>query len=171
MKTMRAAGLTLAFLLIGLSSAGVGRAQKAAPKSLRPSAGTPAAVVAELYKVHRNGNGPLFTKEGRKYHEQFFDRKLAALIWKDLTETPAGEVGHIDGDPLFNAQDMKITKFNVGAGTIEGDTATVPVTFMNYGQKVTITFRLVKTDAGWKISNILYGDGSDFVKILSEPVG
>jgi hypothetical protein len=167
---MKTAGLALIFLLIGLPCAGVGRAQKAAPKSLQPAAGSPAAVVAELYKVHRNGNGPLFTKEGRKHHEQFFDEKLAGLIWKDLTETPEGEVGHINGDPLFNAQDMKITKLVVGAGTTEGDTASVPVTFMNYDQKVKITFRLVKTGAGWKISNIVYDGDSDLLKILSEPM-
>lgn len=167
---MRIVGFTLAFLLAGLSGAGVGRAQKATPQSARQAAGSPAAVVAELYKINRNGSGPLFTKKGRKYQEQFFDQKLAGLIWKDLTETPAGEVGHIDGDPLFNAQDMKITRFAVGAAAVEGDTASVPVTFMNFGQKVKIIFQLVKTDAGWKISNILYGDGSDFVKILSEPM-
>ena len=128
------------------------------------------AVVRELYKVHRNGNGPLFTKRGRKYHEKFFDRKLADLIWKDLTETPEGEVGHIDFDPLFAAQDMQIKNFRVGAATIKGDKATVPVTFLNFDQKVRIEFRLVRTKAGWKISNILYGDNSDFLKILSEPM-
>ncbi len=168
---MKTAVLSLAFLLTGLAGAGVGRAQQFQAKSVRPAAGSPAAVVADLYRVHRNGYGPLFTKKGRKFHEQFFDERLAGLIWKDLTETPEGEIGHIDGDPLFNAQDMKITRFRVGAATVEGDSATVPVTFMNYDQRVTITFRLVKTAAGWKISNILYGDGSDFVKILSEPAG
>jgi hypothetical protein len=170
---MRTAGLCLVLLLIGLSSAGVGRAQKVAPQSpqsLTPAAGSPAAVVKELYRIHKNGNGPLFTKKGKRYYEQFFDAKLAGLIWKDLTETPVGEVGRIDGDPLYNAQDMKITRFSVGAGTVEGDSATVPVTFMNYDQKVKITFKLLKTDAGWKISNILYGDDSDFLKILSEPM-
>ena len=166
MRRTKTAGLTLVLMLIGLSCAGVGRAQKAA----QTAAADPAAVVRELYKVHRNGYGPLFTKKGRKYHEQFFDQKLAGLIWKDLTETPEGEVGHIDGDPLFNAQDMKITKLAVGAASIEGDAATVPVTFMNYDQKVKITFQRVNTGTGWKISNILYGDGSDLVKILSEPM-
>ena len=170
---MKTAGLALILILIGLSGAGVGRAQKVAPQSQKspaPAAGSPAAVVKELYRIHKNGNGPLFEKKGKKYQEQFFDQKLAGLIWKDLTETPEGEVGHIDGDPLYNAQDMKITKFAVGAGAIEGDKASVPVTFMNYDQKVKITFQLVKTDAGWKISNILYGDDSDFVKILSGPM-
>ncbi|HJQ34794.1 MAG TPA: DUF3828 domain-containing protein [Pyrinomonadaceae bacterium] len=157
-------------MLIGLFGGTDARAQNGAAKGAQPAAADPAAVVRELYKVHRNGNGPVFTKKGRKYQEQFFDQKLAGLIWKDLTETPAGEVGHIDGDPLFNAQDMKITKFAVGAASVNGDAATVPVTFMNYDQKVKITFQLVKTGTGWKISNILYGDGSDFVKILSEPM-
>ena len=166
----KTAVLALAFLLVGLCHAAEASAQKAAAKSPQPAAGSPAAVVRELYRIHNNGRGPLFTKKGKKAHEQFFDANLAGLIWKDLTETPAGEVGHIDGDPLYNAQDMKITKFAVGAGTVEGDTATVPVTFMNFDQKVTITYKLVKTAAGWKISNILYGDDSDFVKILSEPM-
>ena len=88
-----------------------------------------------------------------------------------MTETPEGEVGNIDFDPLFNAQDTQIKNFKVGAGTVEGDGATVPVTFVNFDQKVTITFKLVKAGGGWKISNILYGDDSDLVKILSGPVG
>jgi hypothetical protein len=133
-------------------------------------AGSPAAVVVELYRVHRNGDGPLFEKKGRKYQEKFFDGKLAGLIWKDLTETPEGEIGHIDFDPLFAAQDMKIRNLRVGAAVLKGDEAEVPVTFYNYEQKVKITFRLVNTKTGWKISNILYAEGPDFVKILSEPL-
>jgi hypothetical protein len=134
------------------------------------AADSPAAVVRELYKVHRNGYGPLFEKRGRKLHEKFFDRRLADLIWKDLTETPADEVGHIDFDPLFNAQDFKITNFRVGAADVRGDEATVPVTFLNFKEKVKIDFRLVRTEGGWKVSNIVYGADSDFLKILSEPM-
>ena len=130
----------------------------------------PAAVVRELYRVHRNGYGPLFEKRGRRQHEKFFDAKLAALIWRDLTEGPEDEVGRISFDPLFNAQDMKIKNLRVGAGKVSGDAATVPVTFVNYDQRVRIDFRLVRTESGWKISNIVYGDGVDFLKILSEPL-
>jgi hypothetical protein len=129
----------------------------------------PEAVVKELYRVHRNGYGHVFEKQGRKLQQKFFDQKLAALIWKDLTQTPEGEVGNLDFDPLYSAQDMKIKNFRVGASAVEGDTATVPVTFMNYDQKVRLEFRLVNTKAGWKVSNILYGGDSDLVKILSQP--
>ncbi|MFL6331789.1 MAG: hypothetical protein ACJ754_00435, partial [Pyrinomonadaceae bacterium] len=88
----------------------------------------PEAVVKELYRVHRNGYGHVFEKQGRKLQQKFFDQKLAALIWKDLTQTPEGEVGNLDFDPLFSAQDMKISNFRVGASALKGDMATVPVT-------------------------------------------
>jgi hypothetical protein len=130
----------------------------------------PETVVRELYRVHRNGNGHVFEKRGRKWQQQFFAPALAALIWKDLTETPEGELGHLDFDPLFSAQEMRIKNFRVGAATLEGDTATVPVTFMNFDQKVRLEFRLVNTKAGWKVSNIDYGGGSDLVQLLSQPM-
>lgn len=127
-------------------------------------------VVRELYRIHRNGRGHIFEKQGRKRQQQFFDQKLAALIWKNLAETPEGEVGNIDFDPLFNAQDTRIKNFRVGAADTNGNTAVVPVTFMNFDQQVRIEFRLVNTKAGWKVSNIDYGGGSDLVQILSQPM-
>ena len=41
---------------------------------------------------------------------------------------------------------------------------------MNYDQRVRIEFRLVNTKQGWKVSNIVYGGGSDLVEILSQPM-
>ena len=130
----------------------------------------PETVVKELYRVHRNGHGHVFERQGRKHQQKFFDPKLAALIWKNLSETPGGEVGNIDFDPLYNAQDTQIKNFRVGASAINGNAATVPVTFMNFDQRVRLVFRLVNTKAGWKVSNIDYGGGSDLVEILSQPM-
>ena len=130
----------------------------------------PETIVKELYRVHRNGNGGIFERQGRKRQQQFFDQKLAALIWKNLSETPEGEVGNIDFDPLFHAQEMQIKNFRVGAAATNGATAIVPVTFTNFDRKVRIEFRLVNTKAGWKVSNIDYGGGMDFVRILSQPM-
>ena len=129
----------------------------------------PEAVVKELYRAHKNGNGHVFERQGRKLQQQFFTPSLAALIWKNLSETPEGEVGNLDFDPLFNAQDTQIKNFRVGASAVKGDAATVPVTFMNFDQKVRLVFRLVNTKQGWKVSNIVYGGGSDLVGILSQP--
>jgi hypothetical protein len=164
---MKTISLTLIILFIGSLT---GAAQKSALPSQSAAVSSPAAVVRELYRVNRSGDGHVFEKRGRKYQERFFDKKLAGLIWKDLMETPKGEVGHIDFDPLYGAQDMKISNFRIGAPVMTGDRATVPVSFNNYEQKVTINFRLLNTKEGWKIENIDYGGGSDFVKILSEPL-
>jgi hypothetical protein len=135
-----------------------------------PVVSFPETVVKELYRVHRNGSGHVFERQGRKHQQRFFDAKLAALIWKNLSGTPEGEVGNLDFDPLYNAQDTQIKNFRVGASNIKGNTATVPVTFMNYDQRVRVEFRLVNTKQGWKVSNILYGGGMDLVQILSQPL-
>jgi hypothetical protein len=130
----------------------------------------PETTVRELYRAHRNGSGRVFEKQGRKLQQKFFERKLAALIWKNLSETPEGEVGNLDFDPLYNAQDVQIKNFRVGAGVVKGTTATVPVTFVNFDQRVRLVFSLVNTKEGWKVSNIDYGEGSDLVQILSQPM-
>ena len=135
-----------------------------------PVVSFPETTVKELYRVHRNGSGHVFERQGRKLQQKFFDQKLAALIWKNLSETPEGEVGNIDFDPLYNAQDTQIKNFRVGASAINGNTATVPVTFMNFDQRVRLTFSLVNTKQGWKVSNINYGGRMDFVRILSQPM-
>ena len=160
---MKTFGLVLLLLFVIPNAALATQAKRAA-------ASTPDAVVRELYRVHRKGYGRVFVKEGRKLQERFFDANLAGLIWKDLTETPQDEVGRLDFDPLYNAQDIHITRFRVGAAALEGDKATVLVTFNNYDRKENLKFSMVKTATGWKISNIDYGEGFNLLKILTEPL-
>jgi len=163
---MKALGLVLLLLFVVPH----GAAARASQAKRAAAATTPDAVVRDLYRVHRKGYGHVFVKEGRKLQQRFFDDHLATLIWKDLTETPQDEVGRLDFDPLYNAQDIRITRFRVGSATLEGDRATVPVTFQNYDRKESLKFLMTKTAAGWKISNIDYGAGYDLLKILTEPL-
>jgi hypothetical protein len=162
---MKTLGLVLLLLFVVPCGA-----QARAPQAKRAAAPSPDAVVRDLYRVHKKGYGHIFVKEGRKLQQRFFDDNLSDLIWKDLTETPQDEVGRLDFDPLYNAQDIRITRFLVGAAALEGDKATVPVTFQNYDRKESLKFLMVKTAAGWKISNIDYGSGYDLLKILTEPI-
>jgi hypothetical protein len=161
---MKTFGLALVLLLFAAHGAS---AQKARVAS---SSTSPDAVVRELYRVHRKGYGRVFVKEGRKLQQRFFDQNLAGLLWKDLTETPEDEVGRLDFDPLYNAQDIHITRFRIGTPALEGDHATVPVTFSNYDRKENLKFLMTKTATGWKISNIDYGEGFNLLKILTEPL-
>jgi hypothetical protein len=119
--------------------------------------------------VHNNGRGGVFEAKGKKYIYRFFDQKLADLIWKDITQTPEGEVGNLDFDPLYNAQDTKITRFQIGRPVVEGEESTVLVSFRNFGQRTTVKFDMHKDKDGWKIKDVVYGDKSHLLKILSPP--
>jgi len=138
-------------------------AQRAQPTN------SPDSVIRELYRVHNNGKGGVFEAKGKKYIYKFFDQKLADLIWKDITETPEGEVGNLDFDPLYNAQDTGITNFQIGKPVVEGDKSTVLVSFRNFGKRTRIKFELHNGKEGWRINNVIYSDKSDLVKILSPP--
>lgn len=128
---------------------------------------TAKALVADLYKQHDAKKGPFFQTKDRKLLDKYFTKPLADLIWKDAT-TSSGEVGAIDGDPLYDAQDMEIKNFAIGDAVTKGETATVPVTFDNFGKKVTVTFSLKQENKIWKIDNISYTRGDSLMKWLKD---
>ena len=158
MRTISFLFILLLVILVNLSSQA---AQRARPTN------SPDSVVRELYRVHNNGKGGVFEAKGKKYIYKFFGQKLADLIWKDITETPKGEVGRLDFDPLYNAQDTGITNFQIGKPVVEGDKSTVSVSFRNFGQRTSVKFEMHNGQEGWRIENVIYSDKSDLVKILS----
>ena len=114
------------------------------------------ALVKDLYQQHDKKNSPFFQTKDRALVDKYFEKSLADLIWQDANAS-SGEVGAIDGDPLYNAQDMEIKNFAVGQPKIENGKAKVEAAFENFGKKQTITFELVQKDANWKIEDINYG--------------
>lgn len=131
-------------------------AAKAAPEDL----------VKELYKAGQE-KSPFFQNKNRKLLDHYFAKELADLIWKDA-QTPEGEVGALDFDPLYNAQDTEITKLVISKAKTKDGKTTVPVTFMNFDEKHSITFDLVQKDVVWKISDIDYGKGMTLLKQLKQ---
>ncbi len=131
------------------------------------SLSSPTSVIRDLYRVHNNGRGHLFEARGKVNLYKFFDKQLADLIWKNIHDTPEGEVGNLDFDPLYDAQDMKITQFQIGSPLLEGDKATVGVSFKNFGKLTKMKFHMVKRAQGWKIENVDYSNHSDLIKILN----
>ena len=162
-ETMRTISFLLIPLLVILGSLFSHAAQRA------QLINSPDSVIREIYRVHKNGKGGIFEGKGKKYIYKFFDQKLADLIWKDITETPEGEVGKLDFDPLYNAQDTGITNFQVGKPVVEADESTVLVSFRNFGKRTRVKFQMHHGKEGWRISNVIYSDKSDLVKILSQP--
>lgn len=134
----------------------------------------PNTVVKNLYTAEKAGTGPFFQTKSRARIDKYFTKALADLIWKDAVASK-GEVGALDGDPLYNAQDMEITNFKIGKpeyGEGNRSVADVAVTFKNFGEEKTVLFRLEKgKNKTWKISDILYpSDGPPSLKeLLSAP--
>ncbi len=122
--------------------------------------------MAELYKKHNAQKGPFFQTKSRALLDKYFIKSLADLIWKDA-KTANGEVGALDGDPLYDAQDIEIKNFKIGKAVIKGKSATVPVTFKNYDTNKKFVFSLVQENGVWKIKDINYGGGSSLSKIFS----
>jgi hypothetical protein len=138
---------------------------------------TPDALVRDLYTAHKNRRtDPFFQTKDSVRLQKYFAKDLADLIWKDAkTSAEKNEVGALDGDPIYNAQDMKITAFRVKPpeyGEGNRDLADVPVTFKNFGKEQTILFRVERDSRKvWKITDILYpgndGSSSSLRKILT----
>lgn len=116
----------------------------------------PDTLVANLYKAHDHKRGPFYQTKSRSLLYAYFEKSLADMIWKDRV-TSKGEVGVLDGDPLYDAQDMEIKNFAIGKAEIDGAKARVPVSFENFGDQKTLTFMLGKGTTGWRINDIDYG--------------
>ena len=121
-------------------------------------ASSPDGLVKDLYRVHKQKHSPFFQTRNRALLDKYFEKGLADLIWKDA-RTSKGEVGVIDGDPLYDAQDMEIKNFAIAKPRYEEGRAMVDATFENLGQKKTITYIVVKGKTGWRIQDIVYGEG------------
>ena len=137
-------------------------------------AAAPEVVVRNLYAAQkRHTTDPFFQAKSRARVDKFFAKALADLIWNDaVSSARTNEVGQLGSDPLYNAQDMKITAFRIkrpmyGEGNL--DLADVPVTFKNFGTDQTILFRLERDKRRvWKITEIFYPDNEDYASSLTK---
>ena len=127
-------------------------------QSTRKGFTTPEALVADLYRAQREKRGPFFQTRSRALLYKYFEKDLGNLIWNDAVKSK-GEVGVIDGDPLYDAQDMQIKHFAIGKARHESGRELVDATFENFDEKKTITFIVVKDLGGWRIHDIVYAEG------------
>lgn len=141
-------------------------AEMAAQQSAAPD-----ALVRDLYKTHgedfKNNNERILNGKNRALLDKYFDKTLADYIWKDLT-TQRDEVGVLDFDPFYNAQEADIKKLVVGQPKIEGDKASVAVTFQNYDRRENLNYQLARRGSVWKIADIKYTDGTSLLGYFRE---
>lgn len=158
MKTKVVIFLTLALVVC---STAFGQKKKSA------TAVSPDTVVRNLYAAHKGKNGPFFQRKSRALVYKYFTGALADAIWKDARESKPGEVGNLDFDPLFYAQDVDIKNFVIAKAD---ENNMVKVRFMNMGHPEEITFSLTTPNTSskvYKIDSIVYADAEDLESILS----
>lgn len=107
----------------------------------------PAGLIEYAYAPYMTGNFPDEMTE-------LFSPTLTQM-WNDMeARSEDFEMPIIDFDPFINAQDYEITELVISDPAIEGDRATVGVSFLNFGEPLDIRFILVRRVEGWKIDDI-----------------
>ena len=127
--------------------------------------GTGKELVAQLYKEHAGKSDPLQYPASKKLLPTYFCKPLLDLYLKDQ-EASKGEVGKIDFDPLYDAQDVEISDFNLVVLPNKKGSGYVAARFRNMGDDQEIIFVLQRTKMGWRIADIQYKDGRSLWKIL-----
>jgi hypothetical protein len=127
----------------------------------------PETVVKNLYAAHNGKKGPFFQNKSRALVDKYFTGPLADAIWKEAIDSKPGEVGNLDFDPLYAAQDIHITKFVIAKAD---ENNVVKVRFLNMGHPEEIAFSLTTPNTSskvYKIDSIVYSDAEDLESILS----
>jgi len=109
---------------------------------------TPKALLQALYAFNTDT-----ADDGPSPYSAFFSDHLNEMLQADIDNTPDGEVGAIDFDPVIAGQDGKASNVEIGEPILLDDRAELEVQFRN-GQVVTLYYTLVKEHGGWKVEDI-----------------
>ncbi|MEK1902956.1 MAG: DUF3828 domain-containing protein, partial [Rhizobium sp.] len=93
-------------------------------------------------------------------YSAFFSDHLNEMLQTDLDNTPDGEVGAIDFDPVIAGQDGEADNVKIGQPILLDDRAELEVQFRN-GEEVTLYYTLVKEHGGWKVEDIANQQGEE----------
>ena len=118
---------------------------------------TPGQFLSSIYDPYKKSDF-----KGQPYWEveRFFSPDLARAIDKDFAEAKKRkEVPTLDGDPFIDAQDWRIENLSYASST-KGDKAVGAVSFLNLDEPKAVALTMVKTSAGWRISDIVSANGS-----------
>ena len=120
---------------------------------------TPSGTVMDAYAVTRKtlespGEGePPWRPPHR---DKLMSKSLAALFARDdLYQDEAGEIGHIGADPFINGQDGEVKKLSLDTIPVAAGKATVLANFRSFGKPVTVEFKMLRENGGWRIDDIV----------------
>jgi len=84
----------------------------------------------------------------------------------------AGEMWNIGADPFLNGQDGEVKQLNIDTEPVAAGKANVIATFRSFGKPVTVRFRMLLENGGWRIDDIVNSlEGKDYSvrELLSQP--
>ena len=115
---------------------------------------TPEALIAALYSYDTAQTDP----DALSLYAPFFSKSLLALFQKDRDNTPEGDMGALDFDPVIAGQDGAASNVTTGVPILIDDTAELEVDFTN-GEPVRLYYTLVREGGGWKVNDIANQQG------------
>lgn len=99
--------------------------------------------------------------------ELYFEPVLAAAIRKDADAAAAvGDMSKMDVDPFCSCQDFEAIRAVIGTVTVKGTKASATVSFTNFGERVTVRYKLVWTPKGWRIFDLTSADGTGSLRAV-----
>ena len=116
--------------------------------SLAATFDSPEALLTALYAPYLKDDGDTSDMT------PFFSDDLNAFYAKDAANTPDGEMGVLDFDPVIAGQDYAISQLKIDEPKIRGDVAAVTVHFNNFDDKQELFYSLVREHGGWKVDDI-----------------
>ena len=115
---------------------------------------TPETLIAALYSYDIAQTDP----DALSLYAPFFSKSLLALFQKDRDNTPEGDMGALDFDPVIAGQDGAASNVTTGVPILIDDTAELEVDFTN-GVPVRLYYTLVREEGGWKVNDIANQQG------------
>lgn len=165
-------GAVVLVVLLGAADArDAGSAAKAAPAPacVEAKPDGPGDVVRALYAAYPLEGTKVVENEPREVISKYFDETMTGLLLKDRECVKrVGGLCNITAALLYAAQDADIVDFRVCVSRRGGEW--IDVRFTNFGEHELITFRMTKTSAGWRISDLLYGGERSVAKALATPL-
>jgi hypothetical protein len=158
-------------LLVGAVTRRAGAAQ--------PSPNDPVAIINAIYTRAAKGKGDgggAFIIENDAAKAKYLSKSLVALWARADANTPKGDVGPIDFDPVTNSQEPDVKSFKAVTDKLEADNAVIVVTITGRTARAKpsddiIRYNFVRDDGKWKIDDIsstLDGEAWSIRDILSE---
>jgi hypothetical protein len=117
--------------------------------------------IASIYAQYGAPDTPGVVLDSKEALEKYFVPGLAAMIDADgVAAERENRPPALDGDPFVDAQEWDIKNVAIVVRDDTAEKAVAIVSFFNLGEPRQVELDLVKLDAGWRIDDIHWREGT-----------